>query len=127
MDCFNKTISFKLDGTSSGVEFHGEKRVSQASVISALSAVKLLRSGCEIFIVFITEDKQSQGVEEIPVVCEFPDVFSEKIPGLPPVRKVEFTIELMLEIVPISVAPYRMAPAELGELKLQLQELWGTA
>ena len=46
MDCFNKTISFKLDGTSSGVEFHGEKRVSQAGIISALSIVKLLRNGC---------------------------------------------------------------------------------
>ena len=117
MDCFNKTISFELDGTSPEVEFHGEKRVPQASVISALSAVKLLTSGCKGFIAFIIKDKQSQGVEQIPIVCEFPDVFPEEIPGLPPVREVEFTIELMPGTTPISIAPYRMAPRELGELK----------
>ena len=71
------------------------------------------------FIEFITEDKQSQGVEQIPVVCEFPEVFPEEIPGLPSVKEVEFTIELMPGTTPISIAPYRMAPAELGELKLQ--------
>ena len=68
LDCFNKTISFKIDGLLLGVEFHAEKRVPQASVISTLSAVKLLRSGCKRFIAFISEDKQSQGVEQIPVV-----------------------------------------------------------
>ena len=62
-------------------------------------------------------------MKEIPIVCEFPDVFPEEIPRLPPVREVEFTIELFPGITPISIAPYRMAPAELGELKLQLQEL----
>ena len=59
MDFFNKIISFKLEKSLSGVKFHGEKRVPQASVISTLSAVKLLRNGCEGFIAFITEDKQS--------------------------------------------------------------------
>ena len=56
-------------------------------------------------------------------MCEFPDIFLEEIPGLPPMREVEFTIKLLLGTAPISIAPYRMAPAELGELKLQLQEL----
>ena len=42
---------------------------------------------------------------------------------MPPIREVEFTIELLPETTPISIAPYRMAPAELGELNLQLQEL----
>ena len=68
MDCFNQIISFKLDELSSKVKFHGEKTVPQASIVSALSAVKLLKSGCEGFIAFITEDKQSQGVGQIPVV-----------------------------------------------------------
>ena len=54
---------------------------------------------------------------------EFPDVFPEEISGFPLVREVEFTIELMLGTTRISIALYRMAPAELGELKLQLQEL----
>lgn len=62
-------------------------------------------------------------VKEIPVVCEFPNVFSKEISGLPPVREIDFTIELVPKIAPISRAPYRMASAELRELKEQLQDL----
>ncbi|KAL0561651.1 hypothetical protein IC582_002091 [Cucumis melo] len=58
-----------------------------------------------------------------PVVRDYPDVFPEELPGLPPHREVQFAIELEPGTVPISRAPYRMAPAELKELKLQLQEL----
>ena len=56
------------------------------------------------------------------VVREFPHVFQE-VPGLPPNREIEFTIELVPGTAPISKAPYRMAPAELTKLKAQLQEL----
>ncbi|KAA0036866.1 ty3-gypsy retrotransposon protein [Cucumis melo var. makuwa] len=58
-----------------------------------------------------------------PVVRDYPDVFLEELPGLPPHREVEFAIELEPGTIPISRAPYRMAPAELKELKVQLQEL----
>nr|GFD31251.1 uncharacterized protein [Tanacetum cinerariifolium] len=54
---------------------------------------------------------------------EFPDVFPDELPGIPPVREVEFNIELISWSEPISKAPYRMAPIELKELKDQLQEL----
>ncbi|WMV59408.1 hypothetical protein MTR67_052793, partial [Solanum verrucosum] len=59
----------------------------------------------------------------IPVVCDFPEVFPENLPRLPLERVVEFPIELILGSTPISITPYRMAPAELRELKDQLQEL----
>ncbi|KAG8474271.1 hypothetical protein CXB51_033533 [Gossypium anomalum] len=62
-------------------------------------------------------------LESVPVVCEYPNVFPEELPGLPPVREVEFGIELVLGTTPISIALYRMAPTELKELKAQLQEL----
>ena len=58
---------------------------------------------------------------DIPVVCEFPDVFLEELPGLPPDRDVEFKIELVLGTTPISRRPFRMPPNELAELKIQLQ------
>ncbi|TYK28616.1 ty3-gypsy retrotransposon protein [Cucumis melo var. makuwa] len=58
-----------------------------------------------------------------PVVRDYLDVFPEELPGLPPHREIEFAIELEPGTVPISRAPYRMAPAELKELKVQLQEL----
>ncbi|WVZ63548.1 hypothetical protein U9M48_013172 [Paspalum notatum var. saurae] len=61
-------------------------------------------------------------MKKIPVVCKFPDVFLEELPGLPPERDVEFRIELIPGTAPISKRPYRMAPDELKELKTQLQE-----
>ncbi|WVZ89582.1 hypothetical protein U9M48_035963 [Paspalum notatum var. saurae] len=63
-----------------------------------------------------------QEIKKIPVVCEFPDVFPEELPGLPPDREVEFSIELVPGMAPVSRRPYRMAPDELKELKIQLQE-----
>jgi hypothetical protein len=59
-------------------------------------------------------------IENIPVVCEFPDVFSDDLSGLPPDRDVEFIIELKPGTAPISRRAYRMPPKELAELKTQL-------
>jgi hypothetical protein len=61
--------------------------------------------------------------QDIPVVCEFPDVFPEDLPGLPPERDVEFVIELKPGTAPISRRLYQMPPNELAELKTQLQDL----
>ncbi|WVZ97495.1 hypothetical protein U9M48_043024 [Paspalum notatum var. saurae] len=63
-----------------------------------------------------------QEIKKIPVVCEFPDVFPEELPGLPLDRDVEFKIDLIPGTAPVSRRPYRMAPDELKELKTQLQE-----
>ena len=60
---------------------------------------------------------------DIPIVCEFLDVFPDELPGLPPDRDIEFKIELIPGTTPISRRPYRMPPNELAELKTQLQEL----
>ena len=57
------------------------------------------------------------------VVCEYEDVFPDELPGLPPQRVVDFGIELHPGTSPISMTPHRMAPVELQELKVQLQEL----
>ena len=54
---------------------------------------------------------------------DFPDVFPEELPGIPPVREVDLSIEILPGIAPTFRAPYRMAPIELKELKIQLQEL----
>jgi hypothetical protein len=62
-------------------------------------------------------------IHQIPVVCEFLDVFPDELPGLPPDRDVEFGIELIPGTAPISRRPYRMSPDELAELKKQLEEL----
>ena len=54
---------------------------------------------------------------------EYLDVFPEELPGLPPQREIDFEIELLASSQPVSKTPYRMAPAELKELKNQLEEL----
>ncbi|WVZ97614.1 LOW QUALITY PROTEIN: hypothetical protein U9M48_043133 [Paspalum notatum var. saurae] len=65
---------------------------------------------------------EAQALAKIPVACEYPDVFPEELPGLPPDRDVEFRIDLIPGTAPVSKRPYRMAPDELKELKIQLQE-----
>jgi len=65
----------------------------------------------------------SRAIKDIPVVCEFPNVFPEDLPGLPLDQDVEFKIELIPGTDPISRRPYRMPPNELAELKTQLNEL----
>jgi hypothetical protein len=57
-------------------------------------------------------------LENILVVCEYPDVFPDDLPGMPPDRDVEFVIELQPGTAPISKRPYRMPPKELAELKI---------
>jgi hypothetical protein len=62
-------------------------------------------------------------LEEIPVVCDYPDIFPDDFPGVPPDRDIEFVIELQPGTTPISKRAYRMPHKELAELKTQLQEL----
>jgi hypothetical protein len=62
-------------------------------------------------------------LEEIPVVCDYPDVFPDDLPGMPPDRDIEFVIELQPGTTPILKRAYRTPPRELAELKTQLQEL----
>jgi hypothetical protein len=66
---------------------------------------------------------QTTTLFDIPMVCDFPDVFPDELPSLPPDKYVEFAIELVPGTTPISRRPYRMPPNELAELKIQLQEL----
>ena len=83
-----------------------------------------MRQGCEIFLVVILDSKRGQvDVEKIPIVRDFPDVFPEELPGIPPEREVDLSIEILSGTTPTSRAPYRMDPTELKELKSQLQEL----
>jgi hypothetical protein len=65
----------------------------------------------------------AQNLEDILVAYEFPDVFPEDLPGMPPDQDVEFINELQSGMTPISRRPYRMTPTELAELKVQLNEL----
>ena len=69
------------------------------------------------------EDKLRPDLDLPRVVCEYEDIFSEELPGLPPQRVVNFCIELHPGTSPIFMTPYRMAPVEMQKLGVQLQEL----
>jgi hypothetical protein len=56
-------------------------------------------------------------LEDIPVVNEFQDVFPKELPGMPPDKEIEFTIDLIPGTAPIAQTPYKMGPKELVELK----------
>ena len=89
-----------------------------------MEARHFLRKGCEAFLNLILDSKREQvNFENIPVIMEFPDVFPEELPGVPPEREVDLSIEVVQGTTPISRAPYRMALTELKELKTKLQEL----
>ncbi|GKF59811.1 hypothetical protein Tco_0176597, partial [Tanacetum coccineum] len=62
-------------------------------------------------------------MEDVSIICDFPEVFLEEFPGLPPPRQVEFQIDLVSGAVPVARAPYRLAPSKMRELSVQLQEL----
>ena len=74
-------------------------------------------------ILFFLEVKNDMNFDSIAIVRDFPEVFPEEIQDLPPPREVEFTIDLVPRARPVSIAPYRMAPMELVELKKQVEEL----
>src|SRR5262249_20515846 len=98
---------------------------SSRMLISCLKAHRLLGRGCEAFLasVVVSDEESHRTVTDVEVVRDFPDVFSDDLPGLPPSREIDFCIKLIPGTSPISIAPYRMAPAELAELKKQLQDL----
>ncbi|GJZ63696.1 putative reverse transcriptase domain-containing protein [Tanacetum coccineum] len=87
-----------------------------------------LEKGFPIFLAHITtkevEDKsEKKRLEDVPIVQDFPEVFPEDLPGLPPTRQVEFQIDLVPGAAPVARAPYRLAPSEMKELSEQLKEL----
>nr|GEW35818.1 reverse transcriptase [Tanacetum cinerariifolium] len=93
-------------------------------IISALQARTLLSHGCKGLLATIHDTTfDVPSIHDQPIVSEFPDVFPDELPGIPPVREVQFNIELIPGSEPISKAPYRMAPIDLKELKDHLQEL----
>ncbi|KAL0539905.1 hypothetical protein IC582_024126 [Cucumis melo] len=123
IDCSHKDVAFNPPLMAS-FKFKGEGSRSLPKVISAMRANKLLSQATWSILASVVDTRKvdvSLSLE--PVVKDYLDVFPEELPGLPPHREIEFAIELEPGMVPISRAPYRMAPAELKELKLQLQEL----
>ncbi|GJR09478.1 putative reverse transcriptase domain-containing protein [Tanacetum coccineum] len=99
---------------------------TRLNIISYTKAQEYLMKGCHVFLANITatkdEDKsKGKRLEDVPVVQEFPKVFPDDLPGIPPTRQVEFRIDLVSGATLVARAPYRLAPSEMKELAKQLQ------
>ncbi|XP_071705189.1 uncharacterized protein [Rutidosis leptorrhynchoides] len=106
------------------VMIYGEKGDSKLKLISCLKAKKCLEKGCYAILAHVNKvEKEEKCINDVPVARDFPEVFPEELPGLPPFRSVEFQIDLVPGAAPVARAPYRLAPSELKELQSQLKEL----
>ena len=114
LDCSSKSLIFE----SRPVEPSERDFVSANQVEASLNKevqLHMLLSSLEV-------DREND-LMSLPVVKEFSEVFPDNIPGLPPRREIDFSIDLVLGAAPISAAPYRMSTTELAELKKHIEEL----
>ncbi|GJQ89634.1 putative reverse transcriptase domain-containing protein [Tanacetum coccineum] len=117
----NETLTVHGDESNRGNE-------ARLHIISYTKTHEYMLKGCPVFLANVTtketEDKsEKKRLEDIPIVRDFPNVFPEDLPGLPPTRQVEFQIDLIPGVAPVARAPYRLAPSEMKELSEQLKEL----
>ncbi|GKA29889.1 putative reverse transcriptase domain-containing protein [Tanacetum coccineum] len=117
----NETLIIHGDGSNQGSE-------TRLNIISCTRTQKYMLKGCQVFLAHVTtkeaEDKsEEKRLEDVPILRDFPEVFPEDLPGLPPTRQVEFRIDLVPGAAPVARAPYRLAPSEMKELSEQLKEL----
>ncbi|XP_028087433.1 uncharacterized protein K02A2.6-like [Camellia sinensis] len=119
IDCYHKRVTVC---TPSGTcfQFKGDR---EDSLSTTHRKMQWRRQFAGWLASLIINEKAQSDLNLPRVVCEYADVFPDELPGLPPHREVDFSIELQAGTAPISLTPHRMAPAELRELKTQLQEL----
>ena len=121
--CHEKAVRLHLPNHETLV-IYGDKPSTNLRLISCIQAQKHLRKNDLTFLAHIVDKtKEEVSIQDIPVAREFPDIFPEDLPGVPPERQVEFRIDLVPGATPIAKSPYRLAPAEMQELSSQLSEL----
>ncbi|GJX22667.1 putative reverse transcriptase domain-containing protein [Tanacetum coccineum] len=120
--CGEKKVRIPLEGKTLVIE--GDRNNSRLKIVSCIKARRYIEKGCELFLAQVTEqESKEKRLEDVLVIRDFPEVFPEELPGLPPPRQVEFRIDLIPGVAPVAHAPYRLAPSEMKELSVQLQEL----
>ncbi|KAI3814167.1 hypothetical protein L1987_18914 [Smallanthus sonchifolius] len=121
--CFEKCIRIPLPSGET-LRVFGEKPCKGLKLMSCTTAQKYLRKKYVAFLAHIVQkDVKKKSIQDIPIIRDFPEVFPEDLSGLPPVRQVEFRIDLVPGANPVAKAPYRLSPSEMQELASQLQEL----
>ncbi|GKG28749.1 hypothetical protein Tco_0416114, partial [Tanacetum coccineum] len=96
---------------------------STLNIISCEKAQKYIEKGCQLFLAQVTmmenkDESKEKRLEDVPTVRDFLEVFPKDLPGLPPIRQVEFQINLVPGAAPVARAPYRLVALEMEELQL---------
>ncbi|XP_023758050.1 uncharacterized protein LOC111906527 [Lactuca sativa] len=118
--CYEKVIRLPLPNDEILI-IYGEKPGRNLNIVSSMKIHKYLKKNCIAFMVHVVErESETKQLKEILVAQNYPEVFQEELPGLPPHRQVEFQINLIPEEAPVAKAPYRLAPSEMQELSGQL-------
>ena len=106
VDCRMKRVTLRTPNKEE-VTFIGERSNHLSNVISAATARIMVRKGCESYLAYVIETvKARPSISDIPTVSDFPDVFQEELPGLPPQREIEFAIDVVLGATSTSITPY---------------------
>ncbi|XP_021985640.1 uncharacterized protein LOC110881797 [Helianthus annuus] len=114
INCESK-IMFVQAPSGRHLSIQGERNV-ETKLCTLVQAVKYVLNGSRAYLAYVVDSRQTlPKLEDVEVVNEFPDVFPEKLPGLPPEREIEFHIELNPGAKPVAKAPYRLAPTEMRE------------
>nr|GEU37600.1 putative reverse transcriptase domain-containing protein [Tanacetum cinerariifolium] len=120
--CDEKVIHIPINGET--LIIRSDRSKTRLNLISYIKTKRYISRGCQVFMIRVMEKKSDEKrLEDIPVVKEFSDIFPEDLPGLLPVRQVEFQIDLIPRASPVARTPYRLAPSKMQELSNQLQEL----
>jgi hypothetical protein len=124
LDCYHKTLEC-VSKEGKRITLQGIRKPVSVRQILALQMRKYCRKGCPLYAIQVLKiiEGTKPSPDDHPILREYRDVFPEEVPGLPPKRDIDFSIELAPGAVPVSRTPYRMSTPELVELKLQLKEM----
>ncbi|KAI3785274.1 hypothetical protein L1987_44390 [Smallanthus sonchifolius] len=122
--CADKVVRIPL-ASGDTLNIHGEKPGKNLKIVSCMKARSYLKKHDTVAFLAHIVEKKSEGkkIQDVPIIKDYPEVFPDDLPGLPPIRQVEFRIDLVPGATPITKSPYRLAPSEMKELSSQLQEL----
>ncbi|KAJ9537987.1 hypothetical protein OSB04_030720 [Centaurea solstitialis] len=125
IDCENERAVVR-NPSGGELTIPSERRKKLPKLCTLAKARKHVLHGGHSFLAYVVDSREEARrkiVADVPVVHEYPDVFPDDLPGVPPERQVEFRIDLVSGAAPIAKAPYRLAPPEMQELSKQLEEL----